>query len=267
MDYQWEVTQSHLLQHIRGNASQARLKCIAKCDAIPDKLCPVLGILQQHSPVVSMATMTDTSLELIINPKGRLNKGDKTGLPFAWLACYLLLDVGGTEKSCNQIHRKPGSEGIHCCLINKGEASAERFVTRRGLWQNRMHFNHKTSGPSWKRGGESMGHDLCRQTRFSWKTAVYCIKESLTFDTIFGLFRYIFRLLILLVWVVTFLKGCHKAADNPEIHGFTSYACMHACMYFHNSWKSGLPAAHTSTITTRCFLHQHLDPNTSKHIS
>ena len=34
---------SHLLQHIRGNASQARLKCIAKCDAIPDKLCPVLS--------------------------------------------------------------------------------------------------------------------------------------------------------------------------------------------------------------------------------
>ena len=31
---------SHLLQHIGGNASQARLKCIAKCDAIPDKLCP-----------------------------------------------------------------------------------------------------------------------------------------------------------------------------------------------------------------------------------
>ena len=35
---------SHLLQHIGGNASQARLKCIAKCDAIPDKLCP--GILE-----------------------------------------------------------------------------------------------------------------------------------------------------------------------------------------------------------------------------
>ena len=104
-----------------------------------------------------------------------------------------------------------------------------------------------------KKGGKSMGHDLCKQTRFSWKTAVYCRKESLTFDTIFSLFRYIFRLLILLVWVVTFLKGCHKAADNPEIHGFTSYACMHACMYFHNSWKSGLPAAHTSTISTRCF--------------
>ena len=30
----------HLLQHIGGNVSQARLKCIAKCDAILDKLCP-----------------------------------------------------------------------------------------------------------------------------------------------------------------------------------------------------------------------------------
>ena len=28
---------SHLLQHIWENASQARPKCIAKCEAIPDK--------------------------------------------------------------------------------------------------------------------------------------------------------------------------------------------------------------------------------------
>ena len=31
---------SHLLRRIRGNALQARLKCLAKCDAILDKLCP-----------------------------------------------------------------------------------------------------------------------------------------------------------------------------------------------------------------------------------
>ena len=40
---------SHLLQHIGGNASQARLKCIAKCDAIPDKLCPA-SLVKQTVP-------------------------------------------------------------------------------------------------------------------------------------------------------------------------------------------------------------------------
>ena len=45
---------SHLLQHIGGNALQARLKCIAKCDAIPDKLCPVLCRIMLHDTPPSM---------------------------------------------------------------------------------------------------------------------------------------------------------------------------------------------------------------------
>ena len=51
---------SHLLQHIRGNALQARLKCIAKCDAIWDKLCPI--IVQNSNTAWSQVSVSVRSL-------------------------------------------------------------------------------------------------------------------------------------------------------------------------------------------------------------